>query len=239
MSIVVFARLDSQRLPGKALAMLAGRPLLGHVIARVRRAGLPVIIATSDRELDNPIAIFAQSEGVQCFRGHTTDVAQRALACLDAFCLDALVRISGDSPFIDPNIIRDVVRVFENKNAPDIVTNTFPRTFPPGQSVEVIDKAAMRRVVAHASDEEREHVTQHIYGNPESFRIINCASSIEYRDVNLTVDTEVDLERARSLFSSGVTEKTSLDQIVKLAREYDAQMRGAIDSSAKPIVTAD
>ena len=60
-AIIVFARMDSVRLPGKALADLCGRPMLGRVLDRVRRAkrGGRIVVATSERKSDDEIAAFA------------------------------------------------------------------------------------------------------------------------------------------------------------------------------------
>ena len=122
--LAIFARLDSRRLPGKALMPIAGRPLLGHVIDRARRARRVdrVIVATTDRPVDDPIAAFADGEGVSVFRGDAADVLGRAVACARAFRLATLVRISGDSPFIDPGLIDHMLEVHA-ADRPDATTN--------------------------------------------------------------------------------------------------------------------
>ena len=99
--IIVFVRYDSRRLPGKALCGLGGRPLLGRVLDRARLVpgGHPIVVATSDRAVDEPVATFTRSENVEVFRGSADDVAARALACAEAFGFVSFARICGDSPF--------------------------------------------------------------------------------------------------------------------------------------------
>lgn len=223
--LIVFARMDSSRLPGKTLAPIGGRPLLGHVMDRCRRArALRVfVVATTERPVDGPIVAFARDEGWEVFRGATADVALRALACARAFGLDAFVRISGDSPFIDPGLIDEAVRRHETGGW-DVVTDVFPRSYPPGVSVEVISTAAMERVLRETRDaEDREHVTRYVYAHPEAFRIDNVETdATRYKGVLLTVDTADDLARTRWMLgrADGVAAELELDEIVDLARRW-------------------
>ena len=198
-ALIVFARLDSRRLPGKALADLCGRPMLGRVLDRLRRvAGRPrIVVATSDRSSDDPIVGFTRNENVAVFRGSAEDVAGRALACAEMFGLEAFVRISGDSPFIDPILTSEMIATHNQKET-DLTTNIFPRTYPAGTSVEIITTAAMRRAVSEMrGSDEHEHVTPYFYRHGDQFRIHNVAAADDrYPDVRLAVDTPWDFEMA-------------------------------------------
>ncbi|HEY7608070.1 MAG TPA: NTP transferase domain-containing protein [Alphaproteobacteria bacterium] len=222
---IVFARMDSRRLPGKALARIAGRPLLGHVLARVRRARFPALVATSDRALDDPIAALAEGEGVACFRGDAEDVAARALACMERHRFNAIIRISGDSPFIDPALIEAVAGLFMSNSSVEIATNVHPRSFPPGQSVEVIARGALARVIAETrAAADREHVTRYVYAHPGRFRVVNYAApAADYAGLGLAVDTPEDLRRAEWMIGAGAGEAASLADIVAIARRYAAE----------------
>lgn len=224
---LVFARLDSRRLPGKALLDLAGRPLLQRVLDRIRSAaaGRLVAVATSDREVDDPIAELAERQGVALFRGAAEDVAGRALAAAEAFRLDLFVRICGDSPFVDPQLCQRMVAQAESGSM-DVVTNLFPRHYPPGCSVEVVRIEAMRRLCKQAEGQRyREHVTTYFYDNPIAFNIANCVPPIPYPPVVLTVDEPADLQRARHIVLSagdGI-DRLTLDEVVRLAAAYDSE----------------
>ena len=224
--LIIFARHDSRRLPGKVLRDLKGRPMLGRVIDRVRRipGSLPAVVATSDRPVDDAIAAFAADEGVAVFRGAAEDVAGRALACAEAHGFDIFVRISADSPFVDPEVAAAVMRLFDERTA-DVATNTFPRSFPPGTSVEVVAKDAMQRAsAAMTASDEKEHVTLHFYRNPESFRIVNLSADDDrYRDIRLAVDTADDLERTAWILGrlDGAEHDASLDRVAELARRWE------------------
>jgi spore coat polysaccharide biosynthesis protein SpsF len=191
--------MDSARLSGKALRPIAGRPLLGHVLDRARLVGGidRVVIATSTRAVDDPIAGFAKAENVPTFRGSTSDVLKRCIACASAFGWTHLMRISGDSPFFDP-VLATRMATCQSIDEHDIITNVAPRTFPPGNSIEIISLFALERVASETEGAgDREHVTSYIYRNPSRFRICNVpAPDNRYDKVSLTVDYERDLAMA-------------------------------------------
>ncbi|WP_170958924.1 NTP transferase domain-containing protein [Magnetospirillum sp. 15-1] len=210
---LVFARLDSARLPGKALTDLGGRPLLGRVLDRLRLAAgtRPVIVATSDRPVDDPIAAFATADGAPVFRGDCDDVAGRALAAARRFGLERFVRISGDSPFMDPALCRLMVDLAETGDD-DVVTNVFPRGWPPGCSVEIIRTAAMERAVAAMTDaHDHEHVTPYFYRHADRFRICNVPPPEALPLVPLTLDTAGDLKVVRAMMSMAGPKPEAVD----------------------------
>lgn len=232
--IAVFARFDSRRLPGKVLAEIAGRPMLGHVLARVRRVTptLPVFLATSDRRVDDPVASFGNAEGVTVFRGAADDVAGRCLALVETARLDALVRISGDSPFIDPAVIEEGVGLFLDRwscgDLPDLVSNVFPRRWPPGISVEVVARTALAALCRSTDDNaHREHVTSGFYAVPRDWRIFSFGTGEPPSGIRLTVDTEEELEQARFIAGrlpdpSGA----SYEEVLECAYEWYSRKTG-------------
>lgn len=221
--IVVFVRYDSTRLPGKVLRPIAGRPLLGHVLDRL--CGLPdrLIVATSDRPVDDPVANFAMDQAVEVFRGPAEDVLGRALACAETCGLSRVVRISGDSPFIASPVVAQVIALHDSEK-PDLASNVFPRGFPFGISVEVVTVDALRRLDALTDDpEDREHVTRYLYAHRDEFRIANLAPpDTGFHGVRLVVDTDEDLARAEWIARRArpSPRDASLDQIVALARRW-------------------
>lgn len=200
-AVVVQARMGSRRCPGKVLECARGKPLLGYVLERVSRAACVdlVILATSTDRSDDPLEAFGHAVGTRVFRGSLHDVAGRMLAACESEGLDAFVRVSGDSPLLDPSLIERAVALFAEE-ACDLVTNVYPRTFPSGQSVEVLDVRAFRRACAMIdNDHDREHVTTVMYAHPGLFRIRNFSADTRMPDVHLAVDDMHDLERFRSV----------------------------------------
>ena len=223
----MFARMDSARLPGKALADLCGRPMLGRVLDRVRRAHLckRVVVATSERRLDDAIADFAKGEGVETFRGHDTDVAQRALDCCGALGLDSFVRISGDSPFMPPELIDRGLELAIGSDA-DLVTNVLLRTYPAGASVEVVRTGALQKAYEQMTADAREHVTATFYRAPADWKIKSfSAGHSDYAGIRLTVDTKDELEDARAMTTRLMPEpeRFPLSDIVGLKQSLKAR----------------
>ena len=200
---ILQVRLSSRRLPGKALRAIRGRALLGHVVDRVRRCrsldGL--WIATSTNHHDDAIAEFARREAVELYRGALDDVAGRLLNAAVAARADALVRINADSPLIDPAIVDQAVDLYR-RQSPDLASNVVRRTFPKGQSVEVIAVPALERAIeAMTTADEREHVTPWFYANPTRVRIVGFESADPRPQMQLSVDTLEDLLRAEAILA--------------------------------------
>lgn len=201
--ILLMARLDSRRLPGKVLTDIAGRPLLALAAARLARSGLGarIVLATSDRAVDDPIAIWASAFGLDVHRGPAEDVAQRCLDAARQAGWDWFLRISGDSPFIAPEAVDAVAELFR-REAPDLATNVAPRIHPPGLSAEAVSVDALARLLAETNDQQdREHVTKGFYDAPDRWRIAAVPPAGEDwpKGLHLAVDTQADLDFARLL----------------------------------------
>lgn len=198
---IVQARLSSRRLPGKVLCPVADKPLLQYLLERLGRVPSleGVVVATSREASDDRVAEFCARQGALCHRGDLDDVAQRFLGAAAAFGFDAFVRVSGDSPLLDPRLVVQAVSLFREAGA-DLVTNVFPRSFPPGQSVEVLATSALAAAHEFMTADEREHVTLHFYLHPERVRIHNFSfDDPGARAVRMTVDSPDDLDVARAV----------------------------------------
>jgi spore coat polysaccharide biosynthesis protein SpsF (cytidylyltransferase family) len=198
---IVQARMSSRRLPGKVLTEVAGKPLLHYLHERLIhcRDIDGIIVSTSTDPSDDPVALFCMRHDIPFFRGSLNHVAQRFQETVEAFGLDAFVRVNGDSPLLDPHLIDHAVTLFRAGEA-DLVTNVFPRTFPPGQSVEVVRGSVFREICPRLDDpQDQEHVTRFFYLHPDDFKIVNFRAAEAYAPMHLAVDTPSDLERFRSM----------------------------------------
>lgn len=199
---IIQARMGSSRFAGKVLKPLAGVPLLWHTIQRLRQVPEldDIILATSVTGKDNPLAEFAKRERIPVFRGSENDVLERYRLAAGEHRLDAVVRITGDCPFIDPEVTGRTVRLFLDTGA-DYASNTLVRTFPRGTDTEVFSAAALERAHAGASrQEEREHVTLYMYGHPEKFVCRGLENERDLSHIRHCVDYERDYLFAKALF---------------------------------------
>lgn len=192
---IVQARMDSSRLPGKVLREVAGKPILQYLLESLQRARrlAGVVVATSTSPGDMPIVELCERLGIDVFRGDPTNVAGRFLGIIEARSVEAFVRICGDSPLLDPRLIDCAVGRFEMSDC-DMVTNLRPRSYPRGQSVEVIKSQAFRDAYRSMTHPEHfEHVTRWFYEHEEQVKIVNFSAERDWSNIHLAVDTAEDL----------------------------------------------
>jgi spore coat polysaccharide biosynthesis protein SpsF len=194
MLAIIQARHSSERLPGKILRELGGEPLLGWTVKRLQRCVLvsEVVVATSVDTSDGPTKSFCDHLGISCIRGPLNNVAQRFIGVINSLEARAFMRISGDSPMIDPVLVDEVIENFHAGDY-DLVTNVQKRTFPKGQSIEVLRADTFKKVCDSLTDPyDQEHVTSYYYQNPGQFKILNIESGLGLGHFQLSVDTEED-----------------------------------------------
>lgn len=199
---VIQARMGSSRLPGKSLAPIEGRPMLWHVIQRVKRATLVdrVVVATSTNTLDDAIEEMCRESGVHCYRGSEHDVLDRFYVAARAEKASQVVRITADCPLIDPQVIDSVVRRFQRGDL-DYASNAMVRSYPDGLDTEIFSFSVLERAWHEATkSSEREHVTPYL--RSEKFRTANveCDSTSLYQHYRWTVDEAEDLEFIRAVY---------------------------------------
>lgn len=218
---IIQARFASSRLPGKVLMPIEGRPMLGWVVERVRRANCvdETIVATTTDASDDDLAAYCHRVGYPYYRGSLYDVLDRYYQTARDCRADVVVRITADCPFIDPQEIDHTVREFTNAGA-DFAANRLPppwkRTYPIGLDTEVCTFAALEKAWQEASEPyQREHVMPYLYMHspvfdaaafegftglsPGQYRVIYVNDGGDYGDLRWTVDTAADLELVRSI----------------------------------------
>lgn len=200
---IVQARMGSSRLPGKSLADIAGRPMIAHVLERAAASpGVDhVVMATSARPVDDPLAAAAGRLGFDVFRGSEDDVLDRFHGAAEMAGAGAVVRLTADNPLNDPATVGALIDLFFDDSA-DYASNVNPRSYPKGLDAEVVTLAALESAWREAEDPyEREHVTPFFYRRPERFRLANLRDSVDRSSWRWTVDEPADLEFARHVYS--------------------------------------
>ena len=188
--------MTSKRFKGKMLANLLGVTVLQSVVSRIKLCNFvtKIIVATSTNISDDKLVDFCIKNGIEYYRGSLENVASRFYEIILSENTTAFMRISGDSPLIDPDLIDKAIEVY-NSESIDIFTNVFPRTFPKGQSIEIIkSKVFLETFNLMKTNEQLEHVTGYFYSNSEEFKIFNLIALEDYSDVNLCIDNPEDIE---------------------------------------------
>lgn len=159
---IVQARMGSSRLPQKVLLPLAGKPVLAHVIGRLKHCRRldEIVVATSIADEDNAIDHWCRANSVKCFRGSLLDVLDRYYRAATQHKADAIVRITADCPLIDPEIVDEVVTGFL---AGDFDAYSLSGEFPDGLDCQVFAYSAIEQAWREATlPSEREHVGPYI-----------------------------------------------------------------------------
>lgn len=220
--ILVQARMRSQRLPGKVMKKIAGRPMIGILFDRLRQSGLDILLATSLLSADDPLAEFARAERIDVFRGDETNVLQRFYLATKERHRDVLVRVTGDNPLTDGQAIHDNVAKYRGLNNPRCYYSSGgPKGMPLGTAFEIFSRELLDEAYRNATQPgELEHVTPYMHQNRPGdiaiTRVDTWGSASQYR---LTVDTEEDFSLINQLVTRFGCDKKSVDEIVAILNE--------------------
>lgn len=231
---IVQARLSSSRFPRKVLTPLLGKPVLAHVVNRIKKAQQidNVVIATTNQDEDLEIVDWCKANHVTYFRGDLNDVLSRFYHCAQEFKATHIVRVTSDNPLVDPAIIDLTIAKLLNENA-DYVANNLEKTFPHGLDVEFFTMQALSEAFNKSKEAyEREHVTQYIRKNPLDFKISNLSSSVNLHDIRLTLDEKQDYELIEIVMKL-LNEDVSLTNIQKLFEKYPSLKKINAESKAR------
>lgn len=200
---IIQARRGSTRLPDKVFLKLSDKPLLEHVVFRLKNSSLldDIIIATTNLSNDNLIESWANTNKISVFRGSEINVLERYYEAAKKFNIDVIIRITADDPFKDYRLVDEAVSILID-NKLDFVCNNNPVSFPEGLDVEVLTFNALEVSYNNAvSDFDKEHVTQYIHKNKDKFKIANIQNDKDMSFHRWTLDTIEDYQFAKKIYS--------------------------------------
>jgi spore coat polysaccharide biosynthesis protein SpsF len=202
---ILQARMTSERLPGKVLADVAGRPMIEHQLRRLERCRRidDLVIATTTNADDEPLVALARRVGVRWHRGSEHDVLARYAGAAREAGADLVVRLTSDCPLADADEVDVVVSELEERRATcDYASNGLEPSLPRGLDAEALWRDVLERVDRMATSKPaREHVTWFAYSErPELFALHAVRRPYDAADLRWTVDTEADLAMVRRLY---------------------------------------
>lgn len=222
-AVILQARMGSSRLPGKMLIEMNGKPIIDWVIERAKkiRGVDEVILATTTSEADDALAKRAVKNSIGVYRGSENDVLDRYYQAAKEARVDVVMRVTGDCPFLDPEVSGQVLTEF-GKGGVDYVTNTKPPTYPDGMDTEVFSFGSLAKAWQEAKlSSEREHVTPYIWKNSAIFKIKNVVGTKDLSNLRLTLDTKEDYELLNKIAGEiARLNKSDLDSIVKIIESH-------------------
>jgi spore coat polysaccharide biosynthesis protein SpsF (cytidylyltransferase family) len=225
---IIQARMGSTRLPGKVLLKIQGKPILWHIVNRLKfsRSINKIVISTSTSRSDDKIELFAKGNNIDFFRGSENDVLDRVYKTALKFSADTILRITGDCPCVDPFLIDNLIKMFETQKYDYVAIatgagaiNIKENKFPDGLDAEYFSFETLKNTWENAkSPIDREHVTPYMWKVKGRFRNGTLYSKNDYSNIRLTLDHKEDLNLIKKIYNA-LYEKDrcfNLKDIIKL-----------------------
>lgn len=211
-AIIIEARMTSSRLPGKVMLPAAGRPLLAHLVERMKGSDYAdtVVIATTINKQDDPIVNLAADMSVNVYRGSENDVLKRVLDASRSVGADIIVEVTGDCPLNDPRLVDKTIEKYL-RNYPRynyVQLGGFwgkNRSLPDGFTASVFstkDLEFVERLAKNPAD--REHVSLFFYSGGYPFNVSNVLfrGMLCWPELAVTLDTPEDYSLIKMIFES-------------------------------------
>ncbi|HIJ80618.1 MAG TPA: glycosyltransferase family protein [Desulfuromonadales bacterium] len=201
---ILQARVSSSRLPEKVIRPLLGKPMILRQIERLKRIRQldRLILATSSDASDDRLAEVCAQEGIECFRGNLNDVLDRFYQAALPYRPDYVVRLTGDCPLADPDLIDAVITYFL-AGSYDYGCNCLEPSYPDGLDVEIFRFSCLEEAWREATlPSQREHVTPFIHRQPERFRIGCMKSAVDLSGLRWTVDEPADFDLVTRIYET-------------------------------------
>ena len=233
---IIQARMGSSRLPKKIMLPILGKPVLEHMINRVKKAKKleDIIVATSENKEDDIIEKFCIDQKLKYFRGSENDVLSRYYEAAKKFSVNTIVRLTSDTPLLDPKIIDYVISKYQEGEY-DFVSNFFPlpRTYPDGYNIEVFSKNVLE--IAHKKAQkpsDREHVTTFITMQPDKFTKYRLDTEKDFSKYRLNLDYIEDFKLIKAVFEEFKDKEFDLRDIINWLDDNPEILK--INSHIKP-----
>lgn len=204
---IVQARMSSERLAGKVMKDLIGKPMIEYTLNRLKKSKYidEIVLATSDKPKDKIMSEFILDKGFKVFCGDENNVLERYKIASDIYNGDIIIRVTGDCPLIDSTILDNVVTYFLT-NTYEYVRLDVPNTFIRGFDIEIFSKSSLDRAYKLLLDEPitspyKEHVTLYMYNHINEFKVGVIQGSDYYnKPYRLCVDTQKDFDLIETIY---------------------------------------
>jgi spore coat polysaccharide biosynthesis protein SpsF len=201
-AILITARLKSTRLPRKVLKPIMGRPMIGHMIDRLKLARLPqqIILCTSTLTEDDELVQLAAAESISCFRGDPDDVLARLTGAAEQFAVDTVFSCTADNPFVDAVHLDQLLEYHRTNNYDYTKTEGLPL----GAYGYALSRPAMQRACSLKIEKDTE-IWGPLFADTGEFAcgIMKITDpNFFWPELRLTVDTPEDFELVSRIFDA-------------------------------------
>lgn len=210
--IIIQARTGSTRLSNKMLLpFYDNKGIFEIILKRLRDSSIsvPIVVATTTKEADNPLVKIAKNYGFDYYRGYEDNVLNRFIETADCFKIDNIIRLCADNPLIDMKALQQQINAFDTSFDYWCYCNSeLKPTIKTGYGLwtEMVTLDALKRIASYTEESlYQEHVTNYIYTHSDNFKIhfekIDPRIE-EVSDMRLTVDTQNDFELLKEIYET-------------------------------------
>jgi len=209
--ILIQARIGSTRLKSKVLKKILGKPVLWHVIERLKKlSNKKIIVATSKKKENIKIVNFCKKNNINYFAGSEKNVLDRFYQASKKFKGHNIIRITADCPLIDVKIIKRLIKYYFSNNFDHVgvatgagVHRTKINKFPDGLDAECFKFSALEKAWLNAKKiSDKEHVTPYIWKRKNEFKIGVLKAKKDYSNQRWTLDTKEDFKFIKIIYKN-------------------------------------
>ncbi|HYX06099.1 MAG TPA: glycosyltransferase family protein [Bacteroidales bacterium] len=212
---IIQARQSSSRFPNKVIKNILRKPLIVRLIEQISYSKRldKIIVATSTEKSDDTLYNVCKTNNIECYRGELDNVLKRYIDAADYYNIDTVIRITGDNPLIDPELIDNMISLFESKNELDYINNVHKYGSVHGSGCELIKFTCLKssyQIIKDQKDKDEylEHVTLFIRKNPDKFNIHMFVppENLCRPEISYSVDYPEDLQVIKYIYNKLYTE---------------------------------
>lgn len=204
-AIIIQARMESTRLPGKSLMSVAGVPLIKRCYQQCSKSSInKVIVATASTEQDKVLYEYLCQEKILAFQGDSDNLVKRYYDAACHYSIKNIIRITGDNPLIAPDIIDRVWQLYLESGADYATTRywngrEFKSHLTKGVAVDVFAITSLEAMLASSlSKQEMEHIVYYFVDSQRHFKIAELKEKNKC-PYDLSIDTADDLARIEKI----------------------------------------
>ena len=203
---IIEARCNSKRLPNKVLLKIKNKPIIYHLIQRLKESKKlnTIIVATTKNKSDDKLVNYLKKRKIAYYRGSENNVRNRVLNAAIHFKSDIIVQITGDCPLIDPYIVDKVISTYQRKNV-KCCSNSFVRSYPDGMDVVVFSLDTLKKIDRLCPNQKKykEHTSLYFLRNlnkRSKFNIVAPKNTF-FPNLGLTLDEKNDFILIKKIFN--------------------------------------
>lgn len=213
-AVCLQVRLDSTRLPGKALMKIEDLTIIEHAMRALKGIEADKFLLLTTEECLEALSPYSDNWGFDLFAGPKEDVLKRFLLAARKYNISTVIRATGDNPLVSAQVANQVLK--EHRSGGFDYSNWTDA--PLGTGIEIVETDALERAADETAElYDHEHVTPWIYNNPDRFDLnIHQVPDQYLYKCKVSVDTQDDLDEMKKIFSQLYREEPiEIDRLVE------------------------